>query len=240
MAQKSTTAETTLVGIRLYDTVFRLMDVYGEPDDIQPVGAGGGGGGGGAAAGAPRAAGGGGGGAAGGAGGGRRAGGGGAGGGDVVTPFTFGDQALFQQSLLQRGAGARAGGGGGGGGGGARAGGGAPAAAAGGGGGGSFTRWIYKHGGGKYAFVLDKNSRVVQIEAIGLENPKVRTRRGIGFGASFEKVLRTYGLPDSYDVGGNAITMRYLVRDKVVFRLNRIDVDKPHVVTGVLVAAGKS
>ena len=263
LAQKRTTAETTLVGIKLYDTALRLLDVYGNPDEIQAVGAGaqaiGPAAGGGAA---PAAAGGG---PAGGRGGGRFGGGRGGGGaaGDFTTPFGFGDE-----TLLFGGQGPSSGGSGGGSQGGP---GGPPPGVFGPRGGNqqrnpgpgvgqqpnvgagaappvqsvqvaaaNYTRWIYKRGGGKYGFILDKASRVVQIEAIGLENNKVKTRRGIGFGATFAKIIRTYGLPDSYDVGGTAITMRYLNRDKVVFRLNRLGVDKPHVVTGILVAAGKS
>lgn len=242
IAQRRTTAETSLVGIKMYDTAMHLLDVYGNPDEIQAVGvsASGGGGGGGGAIGPAGGANGGGGGRAGG---GRFGGGGGGkgGGGLEYSPFSFGDQTLLQSGRQGPGNGFRPGAGNVPGvqgvpppsnGGAAR--GAAPVVAA------SYTRWIYKRGGGKYGFVLDKSSRVIQIEAIGLENNKVRTRRGIGFGASFAKILRTYGLPDSYDVGGNTITMRYLQRDKVVFRLNRLGVDKPHVVTGILVAAGKS
>ncbi len=243
-AQRRTSAETTLVGIRLFDSVYRLLDVYGNPDEIQAVGGGGGGftpvaaassapqlGGRGQVDFNPTGAG-----TGGGApvrGGGRRDTGG------VVSPFGFGDENLRQGA---RGEGGRGGGGRGGGGGqgpslGTPAGtvsAAAPAEQA------NFTRWVYKRGGGKYGFVLDGRSRVIQIEAIGLENNKVKTRRGIGFGATFTKVLKVYGLPDSYDVGGNSITMRYLSKDKVIFRLNRLGLDKPHVVTGVLVAAGKS
>ena len=42
-AQRKATGETTLVGIRLFDTAYRLLDVYGNPDEIQGVGGGGGG-----------------------------------------------------------------------------------------------------------------------------------------------------------------------------------------------------
>lgn len=256
LAQKRTTAETTLVGIKLYDTALRLLDVYGNPDEIQAVGGGAQAIGPATGGGAP-AGGGGGGGRGAGGGGGRFGGGRGGGGADFTTPFGFGDQTLLLQGPSSGGSGGGSQGGPSGtfgprtgspqrspapGIGSTPAGVPAPqapgqtvqVAAA------NYTRWIYKRGGGKYGFILDKASRVVQIEAIGLENNKVRTRRGIGFGATFAKIIRTYGLPDSYDVGGTAITMRYLNRDKVVFRLNRLGVDKPHVVTGILVAAGKS
>lgn len=241
-AQRRSTAETSLVGIRLFDTVYRLLDVYGNPDEIQSVGGGGGGGGGSAPAAIPQSAGI----PSGGApivtagGGGGRAGGGRFGGG-VISPFSFGDEALQQRGGEGGGRQGRGGAGQGfpGGGGVQAAGptvaaGSAPVSSI------NYTRWVYKRGGGKYGFVLDGGLRVIQIEAIGLENNKVKTRRGITFGATFAKVLRVYGLPDNYDVAGNSITMRYLRRDKVIFRLNRLGMDKPHVVTGVLVAAGQS
>jgi hypothetical protein len=81
---------------------------------------------------------------------------------------------------------------------------------------------------------------VVQIEAIGLENRKVHTRRGIGFGDTFKDVMERYQTPEGYQISGDTIIMRYLVRDKVAFRLNRLGMDKPHVVTAIVVAAGKT
>lgn len=229
--------ETGLVGIKLYDTGMRLLQVYGNPDQILPIGAGGGGGG---------PAGGGGGGKAGGA---RGVGGGGGGGGgpaggaggiDINAPFDFGDEMLFQQepeAIRQVGGGGDGGGptgtkGGGGGGGRGRA---AAASAA-----QQYLRWVYNRNGCRYGFILDKNNRVVQIEAIGLENKKVRTRRGIGFGDTFKEVMTRYQAPEGYQINGDSIVMRYLVRDKVAFRLNRLGLDKPHVVTAIVVAAGKT
>lgn len=103
-----------------------------------------------------------------------------------------------------------------------------------------FIRWVYNRGGSRYGFILDNNNRVVQIEAIGMQNNKVRTRRGIGFGATFKDVMSKYQAPEGYQINGDAIIMRYLVRDKVAFRLNRLGLDKPHVVTAIVVAAGKT
>ena len=91
-----------------------------------------------------------------------------------------------------------------------------------------------------YGFILDKNNRVVQIEAIGLENPKVKTRRGIGFGATFKDIMERYQAPEAYQINGDTIVMQYLVRDKVAFRLIGLGWIKPHVVTAIVVAAGKT
>lgn len=90
-----------------------------------------------------------------------------------------------------------------------------------------------------YGFVLDKYMRVVQIEAIGMNDGKVKTQKGVKFGDSFATVIRKYQTPDGYDIAGDSITIRYLVRNKVAFRLQRLAPNKPHVVTGVVVAAGK-
>lgn len=280
IAQRPSAAESGLVGIKLFDSGLRLLAVYGQPDDIQPLG-------GGAAApapafpgaaapgapGVPAGAGGGIGARGGGAGGGRGRFGGGGGGevGDSHDPFGFSNDLYVQlppsgygsPGFPQNGSGAFGG----------RPGypgglppGATPPGAQGGppagfnpttqpsfpgsatpppqpayaGNSQGFTRWIYKRDGGKYGFIMDGKSRIVQIEAIGLEDKKVRTRKGLTFGATFINVIKTYGWPDSYEVAGNSITMRYLLKNKVVFRLNRLGLDKPHVVTGVLIAAAKS
>jgi hypothetical protein len=110
-----------------------------------------------------------------------------------------------------------------------------------------FTRWVYKRGGSKYGFVLDKYNRVIQIEAIGLSDPRVSTRRGIHFGKSFKDVILSYAKnpdgtsnqPDGYEVNGNSVIVRYLVKNKVAFKLSRLGQDKPFQVTGIVIAAGK-
>jgi len=103
-----------------------------------------------------------------------------------------------------------------------------------------FTRWVYNRPQSRYAFILDKFNRIVQIEAIGLTDGKVRTARGIGFGAQFKQIITAYGAPDAYEISGNSLVIRYLVKHKVAFRLNRLGENKPHVVTGIVVAAGKA
>ncbi len=102
-----------------------------------------------------------------------------------------------------------------------------------------YTRWIYNRKAGRYAFVMDKYNQVVQIEAIGLSDPKVKTARGVSFGSSFGDLIRKYGSPDGYEISGDNLVVRYLVRDKVAFRLSRLEAKKPHRVTGIVVAAGK-
>lgn len=103
----------------------------------------------------------------------------------------------------------------------------------------TFTRWVYKRPTSRYAFILDKFNRVVQIEVIGLNDPKCRTKRGIGLGATFGQIMSKYSRPDGYDISGDNMVIRFLVRDKVAFRLSRLEPNKPHRVTGVVVAAGK-
>jgi hypothetical protein len=246
------TAENRLVSISLYDTGSKVVSTYGSPDEIQALSpggsaAGGGGAGGGDRGGAPSGRG-------GGAGGGPTAPGAPTssdiGSGDTIALVgdPFGANTQWRQ---QRGGAAAPsidgdGGDGGGGRGGApgaggRAGGGGGAA---GGGGNSgkviYTRWVYKRNGSQYAFVLDKFNRVIQIEAIGLKNSNVKTRRGITFGSSFSSLIKAYNAPDSYEINGDSLVVRFLVRDRVAFRLNRLYKDKPQVVTGVVVAAGKT
>ncbi len=246
---RTTSAETGLVGIKLYDTGARVIQVYGSPDEILALGttsSAGGGGGGGAAGGR--------GGAAGGDGGtGRTA----ATGGDFSTnrpdsgkgpaligdPFNTGESEFRQ---LRPGAddggpsgpqGEQGG----------RASGGANADGGGGAGGGGaagertiYTRWVYKRANAHYSFVFDKFNRAVQIEALGLKDSRVRTRKGISFDMHFSEVIRKYGAPDAYEINGDNIVVRYLVKDRVAFRLSRTRPKVPHHVTGVVVAAGKA
>lgn len=244
-------AETGLVGIKLYDTAIDLVRRFGNPDDVQTVGGGGGGavgpaGGGGQGGGQ---------GAAGGARGGR--GGGAAGGSSVAEwmlpptpPSGFSTIGLFQGGQEPTFAGA-------GGapppqGGGAPTAAGAPGAGAPGGGGQGagaaqgqdsrilYTRWVYKRGNSRFGFILNRYGQVIQIEAIGANDSRVVTNKGIRYGAKFADIIKQYGVPDAYEINGNSLVVRYLVKNKVAFRLNRLKDDAPHVVTGIVVAAGKA
>ncbi len=260
--------ETGLLGIRIYDPGLKVISVYGSPDEIQPViigqasgfgggGAAGGRGGGGGFPGGGRVP--------GGPGGGRGGPPGKAGGElDIANPFDFGDTALNQYP----GRGGFPGGpppgvpgapgGFGPGGPGGRGGfpgsrppgaGGFPGAGSGGApnipsaGGAAdrvdYTRWVYNLKNAKVGFVIDKQGNVVQIEAISIDNQNIKTKRKIGFGATFGQVLKKYQVPDGYDISGDSIVVRYLNRQKVAFRLSRLGPKKPQVVTGIVVAAAK-
>lgn len=245
LAQKKSGAEVSLVGIKLYDSGLRVVSLYGTPDSVESVNAGGAaiGPGGGGAPGGP---------------GGRPSNGvssPGAGQGpagpaarpaDLNSPFGFANNLMQlggpasrpnQDSAQGEGSAGQS----------INRNGGGPAGPGGIGGGGGdtggrilFTRWIYNRNGSKYGFVLDKSNRVVQIEAIGLSNPKVKTQRGITFGSTFAQLIRKYNAPDGYEISGDNVVVRFLVRNKVAFRLSRLGPNKPQVVTGIVVAAGKN
>ncbi len=234
-------AETRLVGVNLYDSGSKLISMFGSPLEIQainvgsqstgPVGSGGGarGGTGGGAPANPQQGG--------------RGGRGPRGGDD---DFSIGDFSMpdsFRQTSSELspnpgfgggnpGGGNAGGGGGKGGGGGTGSTGSADRV--------TFTRWVYKRGNSKYGFILDKSNRVIQIEAIGLQDSRVRTGRGVSFGSTFGTLIRTYGTPDGYEINGDSLVVRFLIRNKVAFRLNRLGKDKPHQVTGIVVSAGKA
>jgi hypothetical protein len=243
-------AETGLVGIALFDPGSKVIARFGSPDDIQALSIGGGGIGGSST----------------GAGGGGRMGnaGGSSGGGAQAVqaaesvrepnqndgmfgdPFGLGNSRQIGPIDESGGEqGARGGGGTMGPPGSSRGSGGAGAPGASGGGGGgngsvvTYTRWVYNRNSTRYAFVLDRFNRVLQVEAIGMNNRNVRTKRGIGFGSTFGQIIGRYNAPDAYEISGDSIVMRYLVRGRVAFRLQRMQPKKPHVVTGVVVAAGK-
>ena len=245
-AQKPSYAERGLIGVNLYDSGVKVVSLYGSPDEIQAVNlsststnSGGGGQGG---SGGP------------GSGFGGRAPATGSGpsrtGADWSAPFGFGNDVLRQTPTGPAAAGAPISPEGGPGSGGGRpgtSGSAPPSSVPGGGAPGAtsgttpteYTRWVYNRAGSKYGFIVDNQGRVVQIEAIGMQNNRVKTRKGLGFGATFAQIIKTYGNPDGYEVGGDTILVKYLVNKKVAFRLTRLAAKKPHVVTGVVVSAGK-
>ena len=244
-------AERGLVGINLYDSGLKVIQKFGNPEQIQALSFGGN-------AVGP---------SGGGEGGGRGPAGGGGGtagrpggrGGDEdgrfltpnvdITPLDFAND-LLRQGVADEGSAAsgtgsappsgpgaasRPGGGGrgnSGGGGGAGTGGGTGERV-------TYTRWVYNKGNSKYGFIIDKFMRVVQVEAIGMNDGRVKTQRGIRYGSTFSDIIRKYNAPDAYEINGENITVRYLVRWKVAFRLSRLGPNKPHVVTGIVVAGGK-
>jgi hypothetical protein len=239
-------AETKLVGVTILDAGLTLLERFGSPDEIQPLTIGGGGvgpgGGFGAAGGGP-------------AGGGRPGAGPLGGAGEATASIgasggtgigllgdPFGQQAMSPPPkaggiIGSGGQGGPAGGGeltmGGGGGGGLGGGTGSPGTRV------VYTRWVYRQGSSRYAFVVDKFNRVIQIEAVGLSDSRVGTSRGIRFGSEFADVIQAYNVPDAYEISGDTIVVRYLVRDHVAFRLSRLRAKDAHRVTGIVVAAGK-
>ncbi len=234
-------AETGLLGIKLMDSGVRVVALFGSPTQIEAVTIGGGGaaGPGGGAAGGP---------------GGRATPGGGQVGGsgapslppgsgaDITRglpgDFGFGDVILDRQGRAGGAPPPAAGPAGGGGGGGDERGGGGGVA----GGNGDrivYTRWIYDRNGAKYSFIIDRFNRVVQCEAIGITPGKAKTRRGVTFGTTFATIIKKYGAPDGYEISGDSVVVRYLSKAKCAFRLNKLGENKPDVVTGIVVAAGK-
>ena len=222
--------ETALLGIALYDSGEKIAKRFGSPDKVEPLsvnfsdeeGGGGSGGGGGE--------------------------GGGPGGGRTTGDANWTNEMLKESQaedaadLRQQSPddGGEAAGRGGGRGRGGRGGGG------GGEGGGdgenqvvSFTRWIYIRSGARYGFVLDKYGKCVQIEAIGLKDPAVKTKRGVTFGATLQTIVAKYKMPEGYEIAGETYTMRYLNSAKVAFLLAKLKVNDKHRVTGIVVAAGR-
>lgn len=242
---KPAPGERGLIGIRLFDSGVRVLNLFGSPDEIQAisvngaVGGSGGGGGGGGAVGAPGPAG----------GGAPTAGPGTAGAGFINSgligdPFGVGDPgytvrqmqpsvggtAAGQPPSNDRGAPQFAPGGGTG-----DVGGQTPGVTA------QFVRWVYRRSASRYGFIIDKSNRVVQIEAVGVYDGRVSTSKAVRFGSSFAQVVRKYGTPDAggYEIAGDSFLLRFLNRQKVAFRFSRLSAGKPHQVTGIVVAAGK-
>ena len=238
-ASKAAGIENSLVGIALYDSGAKVIAKFGSPDIISALSVGTGG-------------------ESGGSGGGGGNGGGGGGGGgnqaqqartDRIQPGDmlgdpFGNETLNQFGPEDDGGGQPAGGGGGPSRGGRGGAGGGEAGDGGAGGSGTtetaqFVRWIYKFPSSRYGFVLDKFNKVIQIEAIGLKDSRVYTKRGTGFGDDFARVMKRYLNPDGYEISGENIVVRFLNTSRVAFRLQKLKPEGKHQVTGIVVAAGK-
>lgn len=230
--------ESRLAGIKLYDSGVDVVKRYGSPNDILPIswnvqGGGGGGAGGGGGFASPPGGGGGGmsgkmGGPAGSAGGGQY---------DFTVPPLSANQLGLAPEIPPPtgggGDGGRMGGGGGG------------AVGIGGGSTGTtetqYVRWVYRRGAGSsFNVVLNKFNKVVQIESIGVSNPGVRTSKGITLGSNVASVVKAYGNPDGYEVGGDYFMMKFLRTHKVAFRFTRENSTAPYRVTGIVVSAGKA
>ncbi len=97
------------------------------------------------------------------------------------------------------------------------------------------TTYIYKgKGGSTYAFVVNKDGRVVQISAHGYKpDPNVRTARGITLGDPYSKVVRAYGYPQEHQYYGDVILARYN-KLGVAFQIDT----KTNRVMAIAVAAG--
>lgn len=95
--------------------------------------------------------------------------------------------------------------------------------------------YLYRaKGGSTYLFQFNKDGRVVQISAYGRRpDPRVRTRRGIGFNDPYSKVVTAYGHPDEHAFGGDIYVIRYN-KLGVAFQFEA----KTNRVTGIFVAAG--
>ncbi len=97
------------------------------------------------------------------------------------------------------------------------------------------TVYIYRgKGGATYAFVLNKDGRVVQISAYGYKpDPNVRTARRITLGDSYSKVVKAYGYPQEHLYYGTVMLVRYN-KLGVAFQLDA----KTNKVMAIAVAAG--
>jgi len=200
----------SLVGISLLDSGQRVLAVWGSPTKIEPVAMAG-----------------------------EESGGGGGGGGN---PFgspggmSGGDSGTPPPPVAVSPGGAPGG----------AKGGGAGAMAMGGGGGGGFegdvttkyTRWIYNRGPVSYAFLIDDDNRVVQIDASGIVGSAVASG-GIRLGSTFADVMRVYKKPDSYTFKGEFMELRFLKNSSVVFQFREDATSRLQRVFAITVAAGK-
>lgn len=98
------------------------------------------------------------------------------------------------------------------------------------------TRWVYKRGGTEYAFVIDDDNRVIQIDAKGFSGAAVAAG-GIRLGSTFQQVMSVYKNPDRYDFKGGTMQLRFLNNSHVVFQF--VTLNGVQRVVYISVAAGK-
>ncbi|MFN8138270.1 MAG: hypothetical protein U0R49_00565 [Fimbriimonadales bacterium] len=104
-----------------------------------------------------------------------------------------------------------------------------------------YVRWIYTRGSGSSVnFVLNKFNKVVQIEAIGIADSRVRTLKGVTLGCTLADVVKRYADPEGYDVGGDYFMMKFLGKYKCAFRFTRESAKTPYKITSIIVSAGRA
>jgi len=98
------------------------------------------------------------------------------------------------------------------------------------------TWWYHFPGAGvHFAFLFNKDGRVIQIQEYGWAPGKgsTVTRQGVGLGSSLGQVIRRYQWSNDGDHFGDQITLRYGGKQRLGFQLIR------NKVVGVTLAVGE-
>jgi hypothetical protein len=86
----------------------------------------------------------------------------------------------------------------------------------------SFTRWEYVRGAVNFAFLIDDQNKVIQIDTFGLTGPG-RTSTGIRLGSTFADVMRVYRNPDEYVFKNGVMQVKFLANSHVAFQFRQIN-----------------
>jgi hypothetical protein len=102
----------------------------------------------------------------------------------------------------------------------------------------NYTRWVYERGDASYAFLIDENNKVIQIDALGIPGSSpFKTKGGIKLGSTFAEVMKAYRDPDTFQFKGETMQVRFLTHSHVVFQFKTLNNQQR--VVYIVVAAGK-
>lgn len=102
-----------------------------------------------------------------------------------------------------------------------------------------YVSWTYNRKESRIVFTLAPDNRVVQIEVVGQKDESIRTTKNVGLGTPFSQIIRQYGTPDRYEIGRNFVNVRYVDRERLVFRLSKTGSENIYRVVSVVLTAGK-
>ncbi len=83
---------------------------------------------------------------------------------------------------------------------------------------GEVTWWYHPQPNLYYAFLFNKDGRVIQIQEYGLKGT-YRTRGGVGLGSSMSQIIHNYGWSTNGSPNGENVVLKYGSRHQVAFQL---------------------
>ncbi len=101
----------------------------------------------------------------------------------------------------------------------------------------NFTRWTFQRKSSRYSFVLNPNGEILLIEAQGLEDSKVQTKKNITLGDLFSKAIAQYGNPDKYTKIKNNLLVNYQNKYGLVLGITKENHSSKYLISQIIISA---